>query len=185
MSQFFVLSNYFTTLGLGYKNLEQNDVASKFLSQGNNDTILVKADVILKIKIIHSNNKNTIVCSRVNEGGGESGPTDPSFGFKTVSLVGSFNEWNEKSDDYNFTYNDGAYRIELDLAAEDQFKIVFDHDWNGAYGYDEVKEFAKYSNFFAKEATYGNVICLKSIHMIITIDSRDGTTVFTVVAREK
>ena len=170
---------------LGYKNLEQNDVASKFLSQGNNDTILVKADVILKIRIIHSNNKNTIVCSRVNEGGGESGSTDPNFGFKTVSLVGSFNEWNEKSDDYNFTYNDGAYKIELDLAAEDQFKIVFDHDWNGAYGYDEVKEFAKYSNLFAKEATYGNVICLKSIHMIITINSRDGTTVFTVAAREK
>lgn len=79
----------------------------------------------------------------------------------SISLVGSFNNWNVNTNCIEFTkINEGVWRLnEQHLDAGAKFKIVINHTWeiHGGYGYIDMHGIDAYSKLLTSEDAEGNI----------------------------
>ena len=156
VEHYFVTNQEFYILGhrrgeeviLNYNDLELNDVANNYLSEGKKNNIRIKNDVLLKIKIINSDSGNKIVCSLI---GGQIVPEH------TYTLVGQFNSWSVYNG-IDFTYDsDGNYFFikNYHFITGDGFAILEDGGWSVYYGYSDLDN--PYSDLVFEGETNGVV----------------------------
>ena len=99
---------------------------------------------------------------------------------KTITelyVVGSMNDWS-KNDAYKLTIADNTATIELELAAEKEFK-VFDGDWGhdwATFGYVD-----SLSEAFSDKG--GNILVVTAGTYVITVSNLDTTPVLTITAK--
>lgn len=102
----------------------------------------------------------------------------------SISLVGSFNDWNVTTNCIEFTkINEGVWRLnEQRLEAGAKFKIVINHTWeiHGGYGYNDmfgIEQFGKLlTSADAENNIKANVACVISINATV-----DGENVNFVI----
>lgn len=79
----------------------------------------------------------------------------------SISLVGSFNDWNVATNCIEFTkINEGVWRLnEQHLEAGTKFKIVINHTWeiHGGYGYNDIQDIDYYGKLLTSEGAEGNI----------------------------
>ena len=136
---------------LNYENLEQNEVANKYLSKGSGNNILVTQDGLLKLSIVNEGGVNKIVCSLLNP------QEEESTELHEYALVGQFNEWvAENGLPLSYIPETGEFVIEnYSFINGEGFVIVEDFSWNVYYGYINLEE--PYADYVTMGETNGIV----------------------------
>ena len=161
-----------TTVNLTYKDLEMNDFANEYLSQGKDDRIRIVKEVTVKIAIISDMNGHKIVCSKYNEGGEE----EEYIKEHDYSLVGEFNGW----ETYNgitlgFNNKTGYYYLDSYNFFNGQgFVIIEDGSWNNYFGFSHLD--GDYSEYVVEGETNGIV---PITNFTATIMFKDGVMSLT------
>ena len=104
-------------------------------------------------------------------------------GILYLTLIGSFNGWNESEGLYEMEKNGDTFQKLVSFDAGVQFKIMQNHSWEVNYGYDDIKAFqsADMRARFGKDEQYGNVVVLQPLTFVLTATSDDaGHAVFKV-----
>lgn len=93
------------------------------------------------------------------------------FAVTSISLVGSFNDWNVTTNCKEFTkVTDSLWKLDgLYLQRGDKFKAVVNHTWeiHGGYGYIDIEGIDAYSKFLTSEGAEGNI--LANAECIVTL----------------
>ena len=100
-----------------------------------------------------------------------------------LTIIGSFNDWNESEGLYEMEKNGSTFQKLVSFDAGVQFKIMQNHSWEVSYGYDDIKAFqsADMRARFGKDEQYGNVVVLQPLTFVLTATSDDtGHAVFKV-----
>lgn len=149
--------------GLGYSNVPPYE----YIAQGENNNIACVHSFTATVTL----RDNYIYFDNIQDDGSS------TLDISSVSIVGSFNEWNLEKGTKEFTVDplDGGHWSivwTVDVLTVDkptEFKVVLNHNWSaGTFGYDQIDDVKQYINDLGKEKDNGNIIVQNP--MVITID---------------
>ena len=133
----FVLNNDWSEGSYGYAELGDRGYPA-LLGEGSQGNFLALKHIDLQVRVkVASDGELTFVFDQVDELDYDPRPDDTPV--TSISLIGSFNSWDEKSGSHDLLpLQEQNFMGSFDLADGDKFKFVVNHNWTFSFGYSRV-----------------------------------------------